>query len=477
MKAHPQKNSGVLFLVPFALVLLAFATAIAEDTSEEPEQKEVLTLLQQRMQKKISVDFREMPIDDVIRIIAEQADVDIIKSPKVIGNVTTKLTDVPLEEALSNILAAHGYGYVTDETIIRVAPMEEISQAAEVLVSRIYRITYANIDEVEKALNKFKSPRGMVSSNPGTSNIIVTDTESKIKAIDTFVDEIDRITPQILVEVRIYDITSRDRLDLGIEWQAGTRTDYAALYGDNPSGDREPFTTGEFIADTAKTADAFSGNLHFGWLSNAVDIDAVLRAQKENIEAKLLANPRILVLDNESALFDIVREEPYAERQISAAGITETIKWKPIGVRLAVTPHVTRDSMLRLKITPEFGILVRKESFASGDIPVVDTRKVDTIALVKDGHTVVIGGLRKKDVSRQINKVPFLGDLPLVGFLFRFEGEDTTVNELVVFITPRIIEQPTVLTADEAHAYEATNFGGPRDTLTRAEKEFDKLME
>ncbi len=126
--------------------------------------------------------------------------------------------------------------------------------------------------------------------------------------------------------------------------------------------------------------------------------------------------------------------------------------------------------MVRLHIEPEFSIVVRYAAFDSGDIPVIDTRKVDTIALVKSGHTVVLGGLRKKDVSTQINKIPLLGDLPLIGGLFRFEGESTAVNELVVFITPQIIDQP-VLSQAEQQAYEVTEFSGPGVTLTRAEKE------
>jgi len=108
-------------------------------------------------------------------------------------------------------------------------------------------------------------------------------------------------------------------------------------------------------------------------------------------------------------------------------------------------------------------------STGTTNIPVIDTRKADTIALVKSGQTVVLGGMRKKDVSTQINKIPLLGDLPLIGGLFRFEGEDTAVTELVVFITPQIVDQP-VLSQAEQQAYEVTEFSGPRNYLTRAEK-------
>jgi len=386
--------------------------------------------------------------------------------------VTATLTDVPLEEVLNNILTSHGCGYIVDKNMIRVAPLEDIATVDERLTSRIYRIYYANVTEVEKALSKFISQRGSLSSSPATSNIIVTDTETKIKAIDKFIEEIDRITPQILVEARIYDITSQETLDLGIEWQAGRNTTYdttsgTGTIGVNPSsGKTKPFLTGLFSNSTSKTGSSNSGVLRFGLLNPAVDIDAVLKAQDETVNAKLLANPRILVLDNEKAFFDIVREIPYKETSTTGNTATETIQFKNVGVRLEVTPHVTRDGMLRLHILPEFGVIVSTD--AATNVPTIDTRKVDTITLVKDGQTVVLGGLRKKDVSQQINKVPLLGDLPLVGGLFRFEGEDTTVTELVVFITPRIVDQP-VLSETERQQLKETKFSSPKPVSTRTE--------
>ena len=227
---------------------------------------------------------------------------------------------------------------------------------------------------------------------------------------------------------------------------------------------------GVFDAPTGKTASSTLGFVRFGWLTPDVDIDATISAEQEITEAKLLANPRILVLDNEMALFDIITEHPYVERTISAGTVTETVKFKEVGVKLTVTPHVTREGMLRLHIMPEFNVFVTRVTLSTTDVPVVDTRKVNTIALVQDGQTVVLGGMRKKDVSKGNNKIPLLGDLPLVGGLFRFEGEDTSINELVVFITPRIVGQEPVLSLDEQEALEQTNIKMPKTTLSRAEQ-------
>ncbi len=474
MKSFMIKYGALRFLMVFAVVCLSWAIAAAGTGNEDSEGKTGLTDIELRMRKRISIDVNEVPIDTVIRQLAEQADLDIIKSPKVIGNVTVTLTDVPLEEALSNILTVHDCTYILTENVMRIITSEEMVTKAEPILTKTYEIVYVDAAEVVVALDKFKSPQGSVSSIKGTSHIIVTDTESKIREISALLDKIDRITPQILVEARIYDITSRDKLDLGVQWNAGRRTDATftpfSTVGTNPtSGPRNPFLTSGFNNATTKTGPAVTGALRFGWLNSSIDIDVLLRAQQEITDAKLLANPRILVLDNEEATFDIVTEHPYVERTISSGDITESVKFKEVGVKLVVVPKITRDGMIRLHIQSEFGVFVERVTLSTTDVPVVDTRKVDTIALVRDNQTVVLGGMRKKDVSKEINKIPFLGDIPILGALFRFEGEDTAVTELIVFITPRIITQP-VLSLGEQLALEETNFSRPVPDFTKAEK-------
>jgi type IV pilus assembly protein PilQ len=465
-------------------------TAGALDNDDEAQQtKEVFSEIELKLQTRVSVDFLDTPMEDVIRTLAEQANIDVIKSPEVGGNVTAKLTDVPLKEALDNILAAHDYGYIASENMIRIASAEQIAARPERYVSKIYRINYADVIEVEKALKKFISESGSLSSNPGTSNIIVTDTESKIKAITTFIDEIDRKTSQILVEARIYDIKSKDRLDLGVEWQVGRDTVYGAGtasttdntglltgIGTNPtSGATRPFLSGIFDGTTANTEDTTAA-LRFGWLNSSIDIDMLIKAQKENVDAKLLANPRILVLDNEEAEIKIVEQIPY--QQLNQGGGSTvafgTTEFREVGVTLNVIPHLTRDGMVRLMLKPKFSVQTGEVNVGSSGEnypqPVIDEREAITTLLVGDGQTVVLGGLRKKDATLQIDKVPFLGDLPLLGNLFRFEGEETIVSELVVFITPRIIEEP-VLTPKEQEQYKVTEFEGPVPVVSKAEKE------
>ncbi len=483
------------------LLLLAWTAAgLAEDPAEEQNpaasgnaptidpafaaasavrRAELLSPVQQRMRQTVSVDFRNTPIDDVLRILAKQANVDIIKSPKVEGNVTATLNDVPLVEALTNILEAHGFSYIASENMIRVMPAADVVDVREKMVSRVYRITYADVKELEMALRKFISEQGSISANPGTSNIIVTDVESKIKAIDTFIEEIDRITPQILVDAKVYDISSKASMDLGVEWQMGTNTLYALDSESYSNGAPLTGMIGNMVEGTVTNpgiAGAFSGNVgktsstdalfRFGILNDHVRLDAAIRAKEEDIRAKLLANPRILVLDNIQAEIKIVEEIPFQElTESSGGGSIGTTAFREVGIELRVTPHLTRDGLIRLLLNPKFSVRTGDVVIAginnTSPQPIVATRETTTTALIKDGQTVVIGGLKKQDVSQQINKIPLLGDLPILGFLFKSEGETTINSELVIFITPSLVKDP-VLTDEEKTHLANTVFVSPR---------------
>jgi len=492
-----MKNSYTKFwlLKLLTIFLCMVVSAPAATEAQDTEEKKIMTDLQRKMQKPITVNFKQTPIEDVITLIAEKADVDVIKSPEVANTfVTATLTSVPLEEALKNILAAHGFAHVVDEHMIRVLPADQVKPQVELenIVSRIYRITYADVTEVEKTLKKFISKEyGSLSANVGTSNIIVSDIESRIKAIDTFIEEIDRITPQILVETRIYDVTSKDRLDLGVDWRIGRNTSYgtdgvAVVDGTsgtvstltNAGGSRtDPHLTGKFSGLVNEAADTTAA-LRFGILNSSLNIDAVLRAEQENVNAKLLANPRILVLDNETAEIKIVTEQPY--QQIYQGGGTTitfgTTEFKEIGVSLEVTPHLTRDSMIRLQLKPKFSVQTGTVNVGTGGTtigttpqPIVDTREAYTTLLIEDGQTIVLGGLRKREIAQQINKVPLLGDMPLLGVLFKFEGEETIDSELVVFVTPHLVNG-RAMSQDETNKYRATEFSGPEAPMSRFER-------
>jgi type IV pilus assembly protein PilQ len=473
---HPVRTLRMELLKLAGLVwilwsLLAAQAARGTESQDPPAQ----TPLEQRLEKKISVEFRKTPLEDVIRIIAEQADVDVVASPSVKGEATVKLTDVPLQEALRSILDVHGFDYIVGNNIIRVLAREEMPKVPERQITEIFEITYADVSEVVKSLDKFKSEVGSVTHIDGTSHILVTDKETKIKDMGNFIKEIDRMTPQILVEARIYDVTSKDRFDLGVQWSAGTRTEYDADTG-IPSTDTEtnPFSKGMFNGTVTKTENT-TGSVRLGWLTNDVDIDMMLKAQQENVNAKLLANPRVLVLNDKTAKIKIVSEIPYQELQESSlGGSIGSTAFREVGVELQVTAHLAvRDQMIRMQMKPVFSVVTGEVQVAGIGVtypqPVVDRREADTTLIVKNGQTVVLGGLKKKEVNKQTDKVPLLGDLPLVGGLFRFKAEETINSELLVFITPWIVEQNT-MTAGETRAYKETEFAPPLPSYTTAEE-------
>ena len=450
MIPFPAKTCDVKWLKLTIVAWAVWAIVAGSDaTCTEQQPPSAPTSLRQRLDKKISIDVRKMPIEDVIRLITEQADVDAVLSPSVKGEVTVKLTDVTLQEALRSILDVHGYDYVAGDNVVRILSREEMPTVPDRDVTQIFEITYADIAEVVKSLEKVKSESGTVSYIQGTSHVLVTDKEKKVEAMAAFIDEIDRMTPQILVEGRIYDITSKDRFDLGVRWDGGTATTYDAQGNPDIATKTSPFANVGFDGTIAK-AESTTAGMRFGWLTSSVDVDVLLRAQQENVKAKLLANPRILVLDNETAEIKIVSEIPYQELQESSlGGSIGSTAFREVGVELHVTPHLAkRDEMIRLHLRPIFSVVTGEVQVAGIGVtypqPVVDRREADTKLLIKNGQTVVLGGLRKKQVTKQVNKVPLLGDLPLAGRLFRFKGEDTVNSELLVFITPWIVEQPAM---------------------------------
>ncbi len=492
METTGTKAIKRVVLMFFVLGMVCPVVAAAEMNGQW-QRPELLSPIEQRMQQEISIDFNETPIDDVLMIMAKQADVDIIKSPKVEGEVTATLTDIPLAEALSNILEAHGYTYITTKNMIRVVPKEEVLELREPVESRIYRITYADTQQVEKALKNFISERGSISSSPSTSNIIVTDVESKIQAIDSFMAEIDRVTPQILVEAKIYDISSTDNLDLGVEWHAGTNTGYGlndetfqtgmpvtGMVGNaDPTTVTNPFTTSIFSAVTGNT-DSTTGLFRYGIINDHINIDVAIRAEQEDVRAKLLANPRIMVLDNEEAEIKIIEQIPYQElTESSSGGNIGTTAFRDVGVELRVTPHLTRDGLIRMNLNPKFSVKTGEVQISGSTTqvspqPVVASREQTTTALIRDGQTVVIGGLKKQDVTQQKNKIPLLGDIPLLGALFRFEGESTVNSELVIFITPKLIIEPKLTEEEEKHLAN-TVFVSPRVPETKLGPDKDNV--
>ncbi|MGB2809532.1 MAG: secretin N-terminal domain-containing protein, partial [Sedimentisphaerales bacterium] len=182
----------------------------------------------EKMKTRVTISYTETPIETVLMDLADKVGINIIKSSKVTGDVTVKVTDVPLEEALIHILAVHDCTYIATENMIRVFPLPPQTEHKEQQVTRIYKITYADANEVYEALKKFVSGKAEIGFNKGTSHIMITDTEDKIKPIDKFIEQVDTITSQVLVEVRIYDVSTKEGFELSPDWHFGRNAPYTA---------------------------------------------------------------------------------------------------------------------------------------------------------------------------------------------------------------------------------------------------------
>jgi type IV pilus assembly protein PilQ len=494
---------------------------------------------QEKLRTRITVNYANKPLEEALLEFADKADINIIKHPEVSGSVTVKLTDIPLEEALANILALYNYTYIATENMVRVIPLPPQAEVKEPQVTRIYKITYADANTVYDALDNFISGKAEIGFNKGTNHIMVTDTEDKIRPIDKFIEQIDQMTSQVLVEVRVYDVTTKEGFELDPQWRIGRNAPYTydtifpadevettnyrqeildwqempiALDPANPTywadpnkaitvdtqvedswttqkryeydqpirtnWSRKPFVGGSFDRVTG-------GALRFSILNDAIDLNFVLSILHSQVEARLLANPRILVVDNEPAKFEIVREFPYRELlQVTREDPMSYTDFKKVGVDLKVTPHIARDGMMRLHIEPEFSVLVSREALSvlrgSDDlgrmtyhtvlgVPVVDSRRLETTAMIKDGQTIAIGGLRKREVTKNVARVPLLCNIPLVGGLFTSESESVAINELIVFITATIITDST-LSESEQKLLGETAFTTPQLKKTKIEK-------
>ncbi len=471
------QNRMFVFLIIF--LALAPITAAAEPESPEaPPDREVtamishkvLTRAELQLKERVTFTCRDMSLDLVLDQLSREAKIDIIKSPAESKNVTVTVTDAPLDEVLNNILSVQGWTYTATENMIKVTPLSEIDVEEIKTLTSIYRITFADVTQVASALEDFLSKKGTIAFNKGTSHIIITDVESKIRAIDKFIIEVDRPTPQVMVEVRIFDITTTEAFDIGVEWVAARHTPLTEVTRTNDHSVTDGVISDTFTENTEDkswlidseendlirrskpfTGGSFSpsegGTLRFGLFNDMIDIELALTMLQSEVKAKLLANPRVLVLDNETAQFKIVSEIPYTERTGSSTGQMTSITFKEVGVQLDVTPHICRDGVIRLDISPEFGVVTEQVQIEGSGIerslapPVVDKRFAKTIALVNDGQTVVLGGLRKLETRTTIKKVPILGDLPILGGLFRSETDSEEINELVVFITTTIIKE------------------------------------
>ncbi|MFH1459227.1 MAG: secretin N-terminal domain-containing protein [Candidatus Omnitrophota bacterium] len=436
----------------------------------------------------IDLDVKNMSIIDVLRLLAEQGQVNIVASRNVQGRVSAKLQDVTIEQALDAILEANNFIFKQEKGIIKVITQQDALQQeqTEKLISRVFFLNNVKAADLKQVLNSLKSPRGRVEINTISNQIIITDTVDKIKEVEdsilvldrklvtqiynlnyaqakemqvkileiipkqegeVFVDErtnslvvraipetIDKIdmlvknwdkrSQQVLIEAKIMEISLDKSSGLGVNWE------YLSTTGEDAVS----------VSGSLPASIATGGTLRVGTLSKD-QYQVTLQALESSTDTNILSNPRIVVLNNNEANILVGSSEPYLVTYIDKETSTQTeeTKFIDVGIKLNVLPRISDDDFITLKIHPEVSS-ARRVAEVNNSLA-VDTTQADTTVVVKDGKTIVLGGLIKDTESLVESKIPVLGNIPLLGVFFRSRARSDVKKEIVVFITPHIIKQ------------------------------------
>ena len=417
----------------------------------------------------ISLDYKDADINAVLRSMAWSYGLNLVTSTDVKGKVTINLKNITLDEALDAILTASGYVHMRRGNIIYIS-----SGAADGidLTSEPVFLKYLKASEAQNLLRKVISSKGDIKVDEVSNMLIITDFAANIEKVKKLINSIDIPPQQVLIEVKIVDITSKDLENLGVTWSADYKpiSDVKGGLFNRKTAFQEEMNTTTSVPGPSGTLSGgqFKVNtLNFKGLSLSATIDALCQDQKAN----LLASPSIAVLNNHEARIVIGEKVPYTEREQTTTGTTETTKFIDVGTTLRVIPSINADGYITMIVHPEVSSV--SALLAAG--PRITTREADTTVRVKEGETIVIGGLIKQDDNRIKSKVPLLGDIPIIGLLFSDRSKDQAQTELAVFITPKILRSREEAKLYGAKAEEEVYVNiGPTGELSIAYQLFDK---
>src|SRR6266699_2435725 len=432
--------------------------------------------------EKLSLNFQNVEVRSVLNVIADFTDLNIITSDTVSGNLTLRLKDVPWDQALDIILQTRGLDMRKNGNVIWIAPRDELATKEklalestaqitelEPLRTETFQLNYAKADAFAKLLadpqQRILSKRGSAAVDARTNQVFVQDVSVRLEEVRKLLGQVDVPVQQVLIEARIVEANDSFAKNLGVRLgnvarpivqssnstgpspiginesgvavtTTGTMNDFANLFP--PSG---PITT--------KTPDNLSVNLPAQPVGIAQGVGSIallitnrltgalaleLSALEADGKGKIISSPRVMTANNVEALIEQGTELPY--QQATSSGAT-AVQFRKANLALKVTPQITPDVniIMILDINKDSVGQPTSAGFA------IDTKHVQTQVLVENGGTVVIGGIYTQDINTIITKVPFFGDLPLLGVLFRNSSRRDNKTELLVFITPRIVEQ------------------------------------
>jgi type IV pilus assembly protein PilQ len=400
--------------------------------------------------EKIALDFFETDIKNVFRILREISGKNFAIDKNVTGTVTLTLEKpVPWDQVLDLVLKMNRLGMTYEGDIVRIATLatltaEEKARQAKIaaeqksrqavmdlepLVTEYISVNYSDarseiLPHIKPVLTK---DRGKVSVDQRNNQLIVTDTADKIARIKEIVERIDTVTPQVIIEAKVVEISSEFSREIGIEWGAdwGGNNDGFSINGGNVDASiamNYPSAGGSTVGFVFERA----GNV-------ALTLNATLNAVEANRQGRIISAPKIVTLDNKKAKIKQGLEVPYLERDSSG---NATVRFKNVDLLLEVTPTVTPDDRILMKI-----FLTKNDALPSdpGEAPALSTNEAQTELLVNDGDTIVIGGIIKRNESDAVTGWPGLKDVPLLGWLFKSNAISDRSNELLIFLSPRIV--------------------------------------
>lgn len=404
---------------------------------------------------KISLDFQDSDIVPIFRLLSDISGYNIVVNPEVKGRLTMKLINVPWDQALDLILRTFSLGKSVEGNIIRIAPLSvfakesderakvrEAEVKAEPMETRFFLVSYAKVKDVEKSIkdSKMLTPRGSVSVDERTSSLVIKDGASVFPQVESLLATLDKPTPQVMIEGRIVEINTRDLRDLGIQWgiKVNARNTLSEL-GGLPGLGLGSFTGNNFVVDAPALITGRGSGISFGMLSpdRTFGLDLQLSAVEELNRGKIISNPKILTIDNGKAR--ILQGKSIPVRKLTTEGTIST-EFKDINIELNVIPHIAPDRSISMDIE------IKKEELdftlpSIEGVPGTDKKEAKTSVIIQDGATIVIGGMYKINTSDSKTGVPFLMKVPILGSLFRRENTIVDTAELLIFITPRIVEK------------------------------------
>ncbi len=403
----------------------------------------------------VTLNFKNGDLQNILRMIARSARVNIIAGPDVTGSVTIELHKVHWEQALALVLGVNGYTYIRDGNIIRVISTDRVEK--EPLSVSIVTVNYAKAAELIPVLRPLLTPeRGKIECDQRSNVLIINDIPTKISQIEKVVERLDTPTPQVLIEVKFVEIGVGEIDTQGVDWS--NLGDYGVVFQEMLyTFDRE--ITRSTTRDRASGTDAQMAQATRGYAKN--DTEAItyqfapeqfriaLSMLLNNARAKIISNPRIQTLDNRKATIRVAetRYKPkFTYNKETGAYEINELEDIYIGITLEVTPHINQNGYITLDITPEVSALSGVQVIQGVEVPIPSIRMIDARVSLKDTYTVAIGGLIKDDWTFKRRSVPFLGDLPYIGSeLFSWRQKEKKQNSLIIFITATIAkpEEPT----------------------------------